>query len=155
MKSTGVRSPNDLRRYYSGYIMSAMASQITGVSIFHSTVCSGADQKKHQSSASLAFVGGNSLVTVKFPAQKASNEENVSLWWRHQGYMTRCEAISPSNGYRATRPIEYKRCIDLHDLLYISTLIPGDTKWRYKTWSASVHVMDCFLTAPSDYLNQY
>ena len=36
--------------------MSAMASQITGVGIIYSTVCSGADQRKHQSSASLAFV---------------------------------------------------------------------------------------------------
>ena len=36
--------------------MSAMASQIKGVSIVCSTVGSGADQTKHQSSASLAFV---------------------------------------------------------------------------------------------------
>ena len=35
-----------------------MASQITGVSIVYSTICSGADQRKHQSSASLAFVRG-------------------------------------------------------------------------------------------------
>ena len=39
-------------------IMSAMASQITGVSIACSTVWSGAHQRKHQSSASLAFVRG-------------------------------------------------------------------------------------------------
>ena len=38
--------------------MSAMASQIAGVSIGCSTVCSGADQRKHQSSASLAYVRG-------------------------------------------------------------------------------------------------
>ena len=36
--------------------MSAMASQVTGVSIVCSTACSGADQGKHQSSASLALV---------------------------------------------------------------------------------------------------
>ena len=42
--------------YYSDVIMGAMASQITGVSIVCLTVCSGADQRKHQSSASLAFV---------------------------------------------------------------------------------------------------
>ena len=35
-----------------------IASQITGVSIVCSVVCSGADQRKHQSSSSLAFVGG-------------------------------------------------------------------------------------------------
>ena len=36
----------------------AIASQITGVSIVYSTVCSGADQRKQQSSASLSFVRG-------------------------------------------------------------------------------------------------
>ena len=49
-------------------MMSAMASQITGVSFVYSTVDSGADQRKHQSSASLAG---------EFPAQKASNTGNV------------------------------------------------------------------------------
>ena len=36
--------------------MSEMASQITSLSIVCSTIDSGADQRKHQSSASLAFV---------------------------------------------------------------------------------------------------
>ena len=36
--------------------MSAMASQITDVLMVRSTVCSGADQRKHLSSVSLAFV---------------------------------------------------------------------------------------------------
>ena len=39
-------------------IMNAMASQIPGILIVYSTVCSGADQRKHQSSASLAFARG-------------------------------------------------------------------------------------------------
>ena len=39
-------------------IMYAMATQATGVLIVYSTVCSGADQRKHQSSASLAFAMG-------------------------------------------------------------------------------------------------
>ena len=42
--------------HYSDVIISAMASQITGVTIVYLTVCSGSDQRKHQSSASLAFV---------------------------------------------------------------------------------------------------
>ena len=42
--------------HYSDVITSAMATQIAGVSIVFSTVCSGADQRKHQSPASLAFV---------------------------------------------------------------------------------------------------
>ena len=44
--------------HYSDVIMSAMASQITGVSIVCSTFRSGPDQREHQSSASLAFVRG-------------------------------------------------------------------------------------------------
>ena len=39
-------------------IMSAMTSQITSLTIVYSTVDSGTDQRKHQSSASLAFVRG-------------------------------------------------------------------------------------------------
>ena len=44
--------------HYSDVIMSSMASRITGISIVYSTVSSGADQRKCQSSASLAFVRG-------------------------------------------------------------------------------------------------
>ena len=36
--------------------MGTMASQITSLTIVYSSVYSGADQRKHQSSASLAFV---------------------------------------------------------------------------------------------------
>ena len=45
-------------KHYSDVIMSAMAFQITGVSIVCSAICSGGDQRKHQSSLSLAFVMG-------------------------------------------------------------------------------------------------
>ena len=44
--------------HHGDVIMSAMASQITSVPIVYLTVCSGTDQRKHQSSASLAFVRG-------------------------------------------------------------------------------------------------
>ena len=39
-------------------IMDTMASQITSRTIVYATVHAGADQRKHQSSASLAFVRG-------------------------------------------------------------------------------------------------
>ena len=47
-----------------------MASQITRVSIVYSTVCSGADQRKLQSSASLAFVGGIHRWPVNSPHKR-------------------------------------------------------------------------------------
>ena len=52
-----------------------MASQITSLTIVYSTVYSDADQRKHQSSASLAFVREILPVTGEFPAQMASNAE--------------------------------------------------------------------------------
>ena len=58
--------------------MSTMVSQITSVSVVYPTVCSGADRRKHQSSAS--------PVTGDFPAQRVSNADNVSIWWRHHEY---------------------------------------------------------------------
>ena len=50
--------------------MDAMASQITGVAIVYSTVCSRADQRKHQSSASPAFVRGIHRSPVNSPHKK-------------------------------------------------------------------------------------
>ena len=44
--------------HYCDVIMCAMAFQITSLTIVYSIVHSGADQRKHQSSASLAFVQG-------------------------------------------------------------------------------------------------
>ena len=44
--------------HYSDVIMGMMASQITSLTIVCSTVYSGADQRKHQSLASLAFAQG-------------------------------------------------------------------------------------------------
>ena len=80
----------DFRRHqkihYSGVIMGAMASQITSLRIVNSTVYSGVDQRKHQESASLASVRGIHWWPVNFPAQMATNAENVSIWWRHHGY---------------------------------------------------------------------
>ena len=84
--------PDKLCRYanslvhYSDVIMGTMASRITSPTIVYSTVCSCADQRKHQRSASLDFVG-NSPRTDEFPTQRASNTENVSIWWRHHGLL--------------------------------------------------------------------
>ena len=56
---------------------------ITSLTIVCSPVYSGADKRKHQSSTSLAFFAGNSPMTGAIPAQRASNAENVSIWWRY------------------------------------------------------------------------
>ena len=76
--------------HYCDVIIGAMASQIASLTIVHSTVYSGVYQRKHQSSASLAFVWGihrwpvNSphkwLVTWKmFPFDEVSRKRSVSV----------------------------------------------------------------------------
>ena len=48
----------DIKNHYDDVTMGGMAFQITSLTIVYSTVYSGADQRKHQSPASLAFVRG-------------------------------------------------------------------------------------------------
>ena len=59
--------------------MSAMVSQITGVLIVYSTVCSGADQRNHQSSVSLAFVRGIYRWPVNSPHKGPVTRKNFHL----------------------------------------------------------------------------
>ena len=56
-----------LLTHYIDIIMTAMTSQITSLTIVYSTVYSGADQRNHQSSASLAFVWGIHRSPVNSP----------------------------------------------------------------------------------------
>ena len=49
------------RWHYDDVIMGAIASQITSLTIVYSTVYTDADQRNHQSSASLAFVRGSQI----------------------------------------------------------------------------------------------
>ena len=53
--------------HYIDGIMTMVASQITRLTVVYSIVYSGTDQRKHQSSASLAFVVGNSPGPVNSP----------------------------------------------------------------------------------------
>ena len=69
---------------YSDVIMSTMASQITSVPM----VCllKRLFRRRSKKTSKFRFTGlcgGNSPVTGEFPAQRASNAENVSIWWRH------------------------------------------------------------------------
>ena len=62
--------------------MSKMASQITGISFFIQPFV----QAQIKNPSKLRVTGlckGNSPVTSKFPAQRASNAENIFIWWCH------------------------------------------------------------------------
>ena len=71
---------------YSVVIMGAMASQITSVSFVYSTICSDSLQRKHQSSASLAFVRGiHVIMCSRFYAEVEPNtlaQINAGQGWR-------------------------------------------------------------------------
>ena len=71
--------------HYSDVIMGVMASQITSLTIVYSAVYSRADQRKYQSSASLAFVRGIHLWPVNSPRKWPVTRKNISIWWRHHG----------------------------------------------------------------------
>ena len=63
--------------------MSTMASQITIITIAYSTVYSRHKSKKTSRLRVTGLCAGNSPVTSGFPTQRASNTENVFIWWRH------------------------------------------------------------------------
>ena len=84
------RWPNVNYRYkynYNDVMMGAIASQITSLTIVYSIVYSDADQTKLRVTC---ICKGNSPGTGEFPAQMASNTENVFIWWRHHGVALLC-----------------------------------------------------------------
>ena len=77
--------------HYGDLIMGAIASQITSLTIVYSTVYSDADQRKHQSFASLAFVWGSHRGPVNSPHKWPVTRKmfpfddvimcGIALWW--------------------------------------------------------------------------
>ena len=75
--------------HYDDVIMGAIASQMTSLTIVYSTVYSDADQRKHQSSASLAFVWGIHRGRVNSPhkwpvTRKMFPFDDVIMWCQKQ-----------------------------------------------------------------------
>ena len=83
--------------HYGDVIKRAMASQITGVSIIYPTICSGADLRTRQSSASLALVRGIHRSPVNSPHKGPVTREvfpfndvimNTGSWFQGTGKWT-------------------------------------------------------------------
>ena len=108
--------------------MSAMTSQITSLTIVYSTVCTGADQRKHQSSSSLAFVGGIHLWPVNSPHKW--NAENVSIWWRHHANVSMVsewlKVYSTPQHQSASGPVHFRHGSGMFSWPNVDTVI--DTK---------------------------
>ena len=139
-------------RHYCDVIMGPMASKITSLTIVYSTIYSGADQRKHQRSASLDFVRGIPRSPV---TQRASNAENVSIWWRHNGtkahsaeftlysalmaihWCIRCNSISPNDNNDI-----YFHCVKKTVARYSAYIDPYNFSCQYYhhvLWSCLTH----------------
>ena len=81
-RRTNYTDSKDPRVHYND-VMSMMASQITSLAIVYSIVYSMCRSKKTSKLRVIGLCEGNSAVIGEFPAQRASNAENVSIWWRH------------------------------------------------------------------------
>ena len=90
--------------HYNEVIMSAMASQNASLTIVYSTVYSRCRSKKTSKLRVTGLCVGNSLVTGEFPAQKASNAENVSIWWRHHDQNMHRLCMLVNNAFNSLRP---------------------------------------------------
>ena len=81
---------------YNDVTMGAMASHITSLTIVYST---GYSRRRSKKTSKLCVTGlseGNSPVTGEFPAQRASNAKDASIWWRHHvpsGYQSQIAVI--------------------------------------------------------------
>ena len=74
--------------HYDDVIMTMLASQITSLTVVYSIVHSSVNQRKHQSSASLAFVREIHRGPVNFPhkwpvTRKMFPFDDVIMWWKH------------------------------------------------------------------------
>ena len=72
-----------LLNHYNDVTMGAIASQITNLAIVYSMVYWRRRSKTTSKLRVNVLCSGNSPVTGEFPAQRASNTENVSILWRH------------------------------------------------------------------------
>ena len=94
--------------------MTTMAFQITSLTVVYSTVYSGADQSKHQSSASLEFVWGIHRGPVNSPhkgpvTRKMFPFDDVIMFKRVSLYIKKCGfAIQISLKYIIESPINDK-----------------------------------------------
>ena len=92
--------------HYSDVIMGTMATQITSLTNVNSTVRS----KKTAKLRVTGLCAGNSPVTGEFPAEKARNARDVSIWWCHLDNLPLatygCQATSDNDCW----PVMHLRC---------------------------------------------
>ena len=101
MAWSGLPCPDTDCHYYHDVIMGTMAFQITSLTTVYSTVYSRADERKHQSSASLAFVWGIHRWPVnsphKWPVTRKCFHLVTSSWYHMLAVFIEYEIIDTRN----------------------------------------------------------
>ena len=104
--------------HHNDVIMSEMASQITSLTSVYSTVYSGTDQRKHQSSVSLAFVRG----IYRGPA-------NSPYKWPVTWKVFPFDDVIMQIVYWRNATIQFCHYIAAFSPLYLQTPLEDETKW--------------------------
>ena len=89
---------------------------------------------------------GNSPVTDEFPAQRASNAENVSIWWRH--HVINYAFFEVKAWYCSEITYHMSKCWSS------SQTFDGDAVEHLRFWSKMVYAMGCFIMVSIHYLGE-
>ena len=130
--------------HYNDVIMSAKASKITGVSIVYSTVVSDADERKHQSSVSLAFVRGIHRWPVNSPHKRPVTQKKFPF----------DDVIMPRKAQRASGHSHCSSTIQNSNVRWSEST---QQLWSYtaSTMSGHVHGRTHSLSHPPGQTNKY
>ena len=127
--------------HYIDIIMTTVASQITSLTVVYSTVYSDADQRKHQSSASLAFVRGihrdRWIPRTKGQLRGKCLHLMTSSWFTWEYHLTSAHIRHPAipaeaNIIKGNAQHDDRNCttaLEVRVLLF-RTLGPTNYKWR-------------------------
>ena len=144
-------------KHYSDVIITAMASQITGVSIVCSTICSGAD-KKHQSFSALAVVRKIHQWPLDSPykgpvTRKMFSFDDVIMNYVALSFVQRLHVshcLFSSKTYRTSYPSQTEL---FHAILYhheaismIYICLHGITDCKGSSEVIRVHIKECYLS---------
>ena len=130
--------------------MGTMATQITSLTNVYSTVRS----KKTAKLRVTGLCAGNSPVTGEFPAEKARNARDVSIWWCHHDNLPLatygCQATSDNDCW----PVMHLRCpkmgfADWQSLpkqnFWVYIILTHGAKWNYRSLNSFTSVYTCIM----------
>ena len=134
-----VNGMNDIWLHYTDVIIGGIASQLTSLMIVYSTVYSDADQRKHHSSVSLAFVSGIHRGPVNSPhewpvTRKMFPFDDVimGVLWGHCGPGNRCASwldLAPHVLTKQFCPKASWAPLQLKPVGWVFRLSPSRSQW--------------------------